>query len=181
MPSIRRVASAALTSSEIEKVRSLLWRAFGDDPEEGFDEDDWSHALGGWHVLAEDDDRLLAHAAVVPRTLEVEGEPWDAGYVEAVATDALHQGKGIGTRVMTTIDEIISENHHLGALGTGVHYFYERLGWRRWQGPSGVRTSSGIERTPEDDGFIMVLLTRETSGLDLRGLITCDWRAGDVW
>lgn len=180
-PVIRRVATAALTSTELEKLRSLLWRAFGDRPEDGFDEDDWSHALGGWHVLAEDGDRVLAHAAVVRRALEVDGEAWDTGYVEAVATDPSHQGRGIGTQVMTTIGEVILENHPLGALGTGAFHFYERLGWRRWQGRSGVRTPSGIKRTSEDDGFIMVLLTEETADLDLGGLITCDWREGDVW
>jgi aminoglycoside 2'-N-acetyltransferase I len=170
-----------LASGEIEKLRSLLWRAFGNDPEEGFDEDDWSHALGGWHVLAEDGERLLAHASVVPRTLEVEGEAWDTGYVEAVATHPSYQGQGIGTQVMTTVGEVISENHRFGALGTGLFHFYERLGWQRWRGPSGVRTVAGTERTSEDDGFIMVLLTEASRHLDLAGLITCDWRPGDVW
>lgn len=178
MPSIRRVASAALTPSEIKNLRSLLWRAFGDDD---FDEDDWGHALGGWHVLAEDGDQLMAHAAVVRRTLEVGGEPWDTGYVEAVATDPVSQGRGIATQVMTIVGQIISENHQLGALGTGLFHFYERLGWQRWRGPSGVRTVAGTERTSEDDGFIMVLLTEASRHLDLAGLITCDWRPGDVW
>lgn len=181
MPSIRRLASAALTPAEIEKLRSLLWRAFGDDSVDGFDEDDWTHALGGWHVLAEDGDQLLAHASVVRRTLEVDGEPWDAGYVEAVATDPMLQGRGFGTQVMINIAEIISENHRLGALGTGSFHFYERLGWQRWRGPSGVRTPAGVERTSKDDGFIMVLLTEASMHLELTGLITCDWRPGDVW
>jgi aminoglycoside 2'-N-acetyltransferase I len=167
-----------LTPSEIKNLRSLLWRAFGDDD---FDEDDWGHALGGWHVLAEDGDQLMAHAAVVRRTLEVGGEPWDTGYVEAVATDPVSQGRGIATQVMTIVGQIISENHQLGALGTGLFHFYERLGWQRWRGPSGVRTVAGTERTSEDDGFIMVLLTEASRHLDLAGLITCDWRPGDVW
>jgi aminoglycoside 2'-N-acetyltransferase I len=167
-----------LTPSEIKNLRSLLWRAFGDDD---FDEDDWGHALGGWHVLAEDGDQLMAHAAVVRRTLEVGGEPWDTGYVEAVASVPVSQGRGIATQVMTIVGQIISENHQLGALGTGLFHFYERLGWQRWRGPSGVRTVAGTERTSEDDGFIMVLLTEASRHLDLAGLITCDWRPGDVW
>ena len=179
--SIRKVATAALTPTELEKLRAFLRRAFGDGLEDGFDENDWSHAVGGWHVLAEDDDHLLAHASVVRRILEVDGEPWNTGYVEAVATEPTHRGRGIGTQVMATIGELIAENHRLGALGTGAFHFYERLGWRRWLGPSGVRAPSGIEPTPADDGFIMVLLTEETSRLNLRGLITSDWRVGDVW
>jgi aminoglycoside 2'-N-acetyltransferase I len=132
-------------------------------------------------VLAEDGDLLLSHAAVIRRTLEIDGEPWDTGYVEAVASDPAHQGKGIGTRVMEVVGDIIHEEHQLGALGTGSFHFYERLGWRRWRGQSGVRTPAGIQQTPDDDRFIMVLLTPMTAGIDLSGFITCNWRQGDVW
>jgi len=170
-----------LTFEDVARLRRLLWRAFGDDPEEGFSEDDWSHALGGWHVLAEDGDVLLSHASVIRRTLEIDGRSWDTGYVEAVASDPKHQGEGIGTQVMNVIGAIIHEEYQLGALGTGSFHFYERLGWRRWQGQSGVRTPWGTNRTPDDDGFIMVLLTPKSAGIDLRSLITCNWRQGDVW
>lgn len=180
LASIRKVASGALTSEEVRKLRSLLWRAFADDGE-GFTEDDWSHALGGWHVVAEDGDVLLSHASVIRRTLEIDGKSWDTGYVEAVASDPAHQNEGFGTLVMNVIGAIIQEEYELGALGTGSFHFYERLGWRRWQGPSGVRTLSGVNPTSGDDGFIMVLLTPKTSGIELGGLITCNWRQGDVW
>ena len=71
--------------------------------------------------------------------------------------------------------------HALGALGTGRHSFYERLGWRRWIGPSSVRTTGGASPTPDDDGYIMVLPTRAGSPLDRAAAIICDWRPGDVW
>jgi hypothetical protein len=39
----------------------------------------------------------------------------------------------------------------------------------------------GHERTPEDDGGIMVLRTPRSPVLDVTGEIVCDWRVGDVW
>jgi aminoglycoside 2'-N-acetyltransferase I len=59
--------------------------------------------------------------------------------------------------------------------------FYERLGWERWLGPTSVRTATGTERTPDDDGGIMILRTPASPGLDLTANIACDWRDGDVW
>ena len=134
------------------------------------------------HVLGYRGEALVSHALWVTRWLQAgSAAPRRTAYVEAVATDPMLQGRGFGTQVMINIAEIISENHRLGALGTGSFHFYERLGWQRWRGPSGVRTPAGVERTSEDDGFIMVLLTEASMHLDLSGLITCDWRPGDVW
>jgi aminoglycoside 2'-N-acetyltransferase I len=44
-----------------------------------------------------------------------------------------------------------------------------------------VRTSDGKQRTPEDDGFILVLPTPASPPIDLRAQISCDWRPGDAW
>ena len=69
----------------------------------------------------------------------------------------------------------------LGALGTGVQGFYERLGWQMWAGPSSVRATEGERRTPDEDGYIMVLRTPSSAAIDLAAGISCDWRPGDVW
>jgi aminoglycoside 2'-N-acetyltransferase I len=127
------------------------------------------------------DGRIVAHASVVERPLEVDGRPFRTGYVEAVATDPRVQGAGHGSAVMRAIDEVIRRDYELGALGTGAQGFYERLGWERWQGPSGVRTAGGMVRTPDDDAWLMILRTPTTPDIDLRALLTCDWREGDVW
>ena len=62
-------------------------------------------------------------------------------------------------------------------------HFYERLGWRTWLGPSSVRSPDGERRTPDEDGYILVLTTPSTplEPLDLTLPIRCDWRVGDVW
>jgi aminoglycoside 2'-N-acetyltransferase I len=178
---VRRVPTADLTSVEIAALRSLLWAAFPPGNEEGFTEEDWEHALGGTHFLLEEGGAIVSHAAVVEREIQVDGRPLRTGYVEAVATDPAQQGRGIGTTVMGAVTEHIRDTFQLGVLGTGRHRFYERLGWFTWRGPSGVRTDAGLVRTPDDDGFIMVLPTRSSPALDPATPISCGWRPGDVW
>ncbi len=155
--------------------------AFGDDADEAFGEDDWEHALGGVHVVLDLDGRIVAHAAVVERELHVAGVPLRAGYVEAVATAPALQGQGLGTRVMEEVGSVIRGDFELGALGTGHHHFYERLGWQTWQGPAYVRLGSGDRRTSDEEGYILVLLPATTPPIDLSAAISCDWRPGDVW
>ena len=177
---LRRVPTGDLTPAETRAVRALLWAAFppGD---EGFTEDDWQHALGGLHFLLELDGRLVAHAAVVERELHVGDRPLRTGYVEAVATHPDRQGRGLGTRLLREVTAYVRQRFELGALGTGRHRFYERLGWRRWQGPTGVRTAAGVRRTPDEDGDVLVLTTPSSPPLDRTGPISCEWRHGDVW
>ena len=91
------------------------------------------------------------------------------------------QGSGFGTQVMEEVGTIIRDGYELGTLGTGAHRFYERLGWETWPGQAFVRTSEGSQRTPDDEGFIMVLRTLATPVLDPRDPISCEWRPGDVW
>ena len=160
-------------------MRGLLWAAFVGQEE--FTEEDWEHALGGTHVVAEDDGRIVAHASVVARTLHIGDTPLRTGYVEAVATATDQQGTGLGTRVMKEIGSVIREGFELGALGTGAHHFYERLGWETWSGRAFVRAAAGLERTPDEEGYIMVLRTPATPPLDEGAPIICDWRPGDVW
>jgi aminoglycoside 2'-N-acetyltransferase I len=162
-------------------IRELLAAAFGDDEDERFTDDDWDHAVGGVHVLVEDGGTIVAHGSVVPRAIEIDGRPIRTGYVEAVATRADRQGEGLGTRLMTEIAKVIADRYELGMLGTGSHHFYERLGWRTWRGPSSVRTRDGVRRTPDDDGFLLVLTTPSSPPVDLTAPISCEWRPGDVW
>jgi aminoglycoside 2'-N-acetyltransferase I len=177
----RRVPTDQLSPREVQAIRTLLFAAFGSDEEEGFTEDDWQHAIGGLHFVLEQDGQIVAHASVVERELHVDGRPLRTGYVEAVATAPTHQRTGLGTQVMRDVGAHIEEHFELGALGTGSHRFYERLGWLTWRGPSSVRTPDGIVRTPDEDGQILVLPTPSSPALDLDAPISCEWRPGDVW
>ncbi len=40
-------------------------------------------------------------------------------------------------------------------------------------------TPHGLQRTPDEEGWIYVLPV--TATLDHRGDLACDWRDGDVW
>ena len=151
MPYLRRLRTQDLTSPEVRAIRDLLDVAFGADEDERFTEDDWQHALGGLHFVLDVDGEILVHAAVVARMLHVGGVPLRTGYVEAVATAPSRQRSGLGTVVMREVGRHIAEVFELGALGTGTHRFYERLGWVTWGGPSSVRAPEGERRTPDDD------------------------------
>lgn len=166
-------------------VRALLAAAFGTG-DDGFAETDWRNATGGWHAVLHQEQQVLAHASVVPRALAVgpAGGPirrLRTGYVEAVATWPALQGRGHGTTLMRAAAEHIDQAYEWGALSTGHHGFYERLGWVRWRGRTFVAAPEGRRRTAEEDDGVMVLLTGATAGLDVTADLTCDWRPGDVW
>ena len=166
---------------EIAAIRVLLERAFGSDEEERFTDNDWDHAVGGVHFVLDLDGEIIAHASVVERELHVDDRPLRTGYVEAVATAPDRQGAGFGSLVMADVTAWIKDRFELGALGTGRQRFYERQGWLLWAGPSFVRTSKGPLRTPEEDGYIMVLPTPSSPALGLTARISCESRPGDAW
>jgi aminoglycoside 2'-N-acetyltransferase I len=155
--------------------------AFGSDEEERFTDDDWAHAVGGMHFVLDLDGEIVTHASVVERELHVAGRPLRTGYVEAVATASGREGAGFGSLVIADVTSYIRDRFELGALGTGRHRFYERLGWLTWTGPASVRTPEGPRRTSDEDGYILVLPTPSSPALDLDAPISCDWRSGDVW
>jgi len=180
MTRLRRAATAELSPAELAAVRRLVFEEFGGR----FDEHDWDHTLGGVHLLAvEDDGGIVAHAAVVPRTLEAGGRRLATGYVEGVATRSDRRRRGLATLVMGEAGRVVGERYELGALadGTGIPGFYERLGWERWQGPTFVAGPDGPVRTADDDGGVLVLRTPATGELDPTAPLVCDWRPGDVW
>lgn len=178
---LRDLPTASLTDPELTAIRTLMDAAFGTDEEHGFADEDWAHALGGRHFVLEVDGRIVSHASVVERALEVGGRPFRSGYVEAVATAPGLEGRGHGSAVMAAATEHIRAAYELGALGTGRHAFYERLGWETWRGHAFLRTPDGPVRTPEEEGFILVLRTPRSPAFDLDESISCEWRPGDVW
>lgn len=174
----RSVASADLTPVELRMLRVLFDAAW---PGGDFGDEDMAHALGPRHWLIETDGRIVSHASVVERVLEVDGRPLRTGYLEAVATEPARQGGGLGTRVVTAAANHIRARFELGGLSTGSPGFYERLGWIRWHGPTFVRTAHGLQRTADEDDGIMVLPTPASPPLDTVASISCEWRPGDVW
>lgn len=178
---LRRLATTELTANEVTAIRALMDIAFGPDEDERFTDDDWAHAVGGVHLVLDDDGVIVTHASVVERELHIEGAPLRTGYVEAVATAPDREHQGHGSTVMEAVGEYIRESFELGALGTGRHRFYERLGWETWLGEAFVRTAEGPVRTPEEEGDILVLRTPTSPPFELDAALSCEWRPGDVW
>ncbi len=166
-----------LSTAFLRDLRRLLETVFVDD----FSDDDWDHAMGGVHAWVSGEAGLISHGSVVPRTIECAGHTLHAGYVEAVATLAERRREGHGAAVMTRLNEVIAERYDLGVLSTGTPAFYETVGWELWRGPTFVDSPRGRERTPDDDGDVMIFRTSRSPSLDLDAAIVCDWRPGDVW
>lgn len=178
MSDVRLVETRQLSARQLRALRQLLDEAFGPR----FTDDDWQHALGGWHAIIESPDRLVAHGSVVERRLVVDGREFRTGYVEAAAVTPNLQRTGLGTTVMTAISDLVRQQFDLGGLSTGEWAFYQRLGWERWQGPTYVHTADGQRlRTPDEDAGVMVLRCGPTRDLNLKGSIACEERSGDSW
>ena len=143
---------------------------------------DWQHCLGGMHALAFEDDVLVAHAALVQRSLLHGGRTWRTGYVEGVAVRPDVQRRGHGGAVMAPLEQIARRAYDLAALATSDAgaAFYASRGWQLWQGPTCALTPEGVVRTPEDDDAVFVL-PLSSDPLDLHARIVCDWREGDLW
>lgn len=170
---------SAEVDASLRRGLDRLWHEAFDD----FTPEDADHAYGGVHVIVRAAGLdVVAHASAVPRTITVGTQPLRAGYVEGVAVAPRLQRGGLGTRVMTRLDDLLRERWEVGVLGTGEFGFYEQLGWERWQGPTYVREGDGTRRhSADEDGYVMVLRFDASAGLDLDLPIMCEDRAGDAW
>lgn len=177
MSAVHRFTTAQAPAEFLMEIRRLLLRAFNED----FSEDDWEHTLGGWHVVVPGGGGPLSHAAVVPRILHVADRPIEVGYVEGVGTVPSRQREGLGSLVMAEASELIRSEFDMGALSTGHHNLYARLGWERWLGPTFVRRGSETVRTEEDDDGVMILRFGPSRDIDLLAPLTCEARRGDDW
>jgi aminoglycoside 2'-N-acetyltransferase I len=177
MADLRLACTWELDPDTLAAARDLVLRVFAPDIEPA----DWDHALGGVHVLIEEDGAVIGHAAVVLRRLVHAGRALRCGYVEGVAVDVDARRRGHGRALMTAVGEVLRGGYELGALGAtdAAVRLYERHGWARWRGPLSALTPDGIRPTPADQGAVFVLPI--TVPLELDEPLTCDWRDGDVW
>jgi aminoglycoside 2'-N-acetyltransferase I len=130
------------------------------------------------HALVYDDDRLVAHAGFLVRTLYVDGRPLRAAYVEYVGAEPRRSGYGT-IAVKAIDDEIRRRGFALAGLATGSPEFYERLGWQRWRGPKAYRMPDGSVVPTPDEGVMVLDLG---ANVDLDATIECEWRpVGDIW
>jgi aminoglycoside 2'-N-acetyltransferase I len=174
---LRIVTTDELSEPDLEVLRGLMLAAFEDE----FSEEDWANTLGGRHAIVTEEGIVVAHAALVERTLVARERALRAGYVEGVATASDRRRQGHGATAMRALHALIADEYDVGGLSTGAHRFYERLGWEHWQGSTFVDAPTGRQATPDDDDGVMVLRTARSVDLDLTTDLVCDWRPGDVW
>lgn len=179
---VERFPTESLPVLAAVSARQLMDVAFAHESEdERFSEDDWNHALGGTHLIVREGADVVAHAAVVPRTIHVGGTHFATGYVEAVGVRPDRQGQGLGSRLLLAAAEEIRASYDFGVLGTGRRAFYTRLGWQVWLGPTHVVRDGVWERSPDDDGFVLVLRFGPSADIAITHPIACEERPGDDW
>jgi aminoglycoside 2'-N-acetyltransferase I len=177
VPQVRVFTDARTPRTVLDAVQQLVLEAFGDR----FSAHDWQHTQGGWRIVAFEGTTPVSHAAVVSRELRVAGRPFRTGYLEGVATRPDRGGRGWGSLLLSSASDLLRDRFELGALSTGRHAFYRRLGWQRWRGPTFVRVGEQVVRTPEVDDGVMVLRFGPSADLDLTAPISCVGRPGDDW
>jgi len=174
VPQLTIAPTSALDAADKAAIVAVCTRAFAEDFGGLFD-----LVQDAWHVLATLDGRLVGHACWATRWLQPAGcPPLRTAYVDAVAVDPAYQGRGLGSAVMRRLNAAV-RTYQLGGLSTDRVAFYERTGWERWRGPTGIRTPEGITLTPEDT--VLILRTPLSPPLDLQGLLTAEPRPVQPW
>lgn len=146
-------------------------------------EEDYAPAMDSFadsvHILARREGVLVSHALWITRWLQIgEAAPLRTAYVEAVATDEHHRGRGFASQVMQRLAAEITA-FDLGALCPAETTLYARLGWEYWQGPLFHRKDGALIPDPEEQ--VMILRLPQTPTLDLSLPISVEWREGEVW
>lgn len=197
------VSRSALSPAHVDAVAAVCERAYEEDLRAALaDFTDATHVLG-FLGDAPAGDALVSHACWVPRTLGYGGPPprWSGtspassgviplrtAYVELVATDPPHQGRGYASAVLRALAAAIAASppgaypgtYDVGALSPSDAAFYARLGWEVWRGPLFEAGPDG-RVVPTDDEEIMVLGLPGARPLDLTQPLVAPWRPGDIW
>jgi len=140
---------------------------------------------GSMHVLARDErGELVSHAAWVTRWLQPADHPLlRTAYIEAVATNPNHQRRGLATAVLRCAGNAIAADPtwQLAGLSPSDPAFYARLGWELWSGPLAIRRGESLDPTPVEEQVMILRLPRTPATLVTTGLLTAEWRDGELW
>jgi aminoglycoside 2'-N-acetyltransferase I len=169
-------SSAELSTQARDEILALCDRAYGEDLRPAF-----NGFVEPVHVLATVEGAIVSHALWVTRWLVPRGSaPLRTAYVEAVATDPVHERRGFASAVMRTLVSRVA-TFQLAALCPSDHgqALYRRLGWERWIGPLSIRQGAGVVETPEES--VMIYRLPWSPPLDLTEPLSAEWRLGELW
>lgn len=111
----------------------------------------------GLHFVLRFEGYIATHVSLWVQDFTFAGECVRGGYIEDVATDPLCLGRGFASQAMRAAE---MEARALGlrvlGLATGIGAFYERLGWRTWDGH---HTMTIGEHTFPDEPLMLLPLT----------------------
>ena len=133
------------------------------------------------HVLALLDDVVVSHALWVTRWLAPgERPPLRTAYVEAVATNPAHQGRGLGSAVMHALVREVGDFELAALCPSDVGQpLYARLGWETWLGPLRIREGAALIDTPDES--VMIHRLPQSPRLDLHEPLSAESRPGEWW
>lgn len=173
---VSRHVDADLKAHVEASLRELMAKAFEDD----FSDNDWKNTYGGMRFLGHFEERLIAHGAVVPRKMNIDGEPKIVGYVEAIAVEPSYWRKGYGSLLMADLTSFCKSEFSLSMLSTDEKDFYRKSGWRDFQGMSYVLQDGKEVRTEDEDYGLMYILGKDPALEEPRKAV-CNSRSGDDW
>jgi aminoglycoside 2'-N-acetyltransferase I len=169
-------SSAELSSRARDEILALCDRAYGEDLRAAFQAFD-----DPIHVFATVDGAIVSHALWVTRWLAPGvSAPLRTAYVEAVATDPAHHGRGYASAVMRTLVSEVAD-FQLAALcpSDRGQSLYSGLGWQQWIGPLYIRQGPGLIETPDES--IMIHRLPGSPPLNLNEPLSAEWRPGELW
>jgi len=121
-------------------VREWSKRAFAGYDAEYWGQFEWAEA--DWQVLGMLAGRPVSCAKLTRRSATADGKDVTILGLGGLATDPDHQGRGFATELMAAVrDHLVNEGADLGLLvcDSGTVRFYERCGWREFEGELLVR------------------------------------------
>lgn len=111
----------------------------------------------GLHFVLRLEGYLATHVSLWAQEFAFADERIRGGYIEDVATDPLCLGRGFASQAMLAAEtEAQAIGLDLLGLATGIGAFYERLGWRGWDG---THTMTIGEHTFPDEPLMLLPLT----------------------
>lgn len=176
---LRTAHTFELDPATLGEIRVLLDDAF----DGAFSEEDWTHGLGGVHVLVRDGTgALVAHGSVIQRRLTHAGRSYRVGYVEAVGVRADRRGDGLGGRVLEVLERVVARAYDIGALSAsdaGARLYVSR-GWHQWPGQVEALSPDGVVRLPQEEGTTYLWPVPDRELPSTEAALIFDWRDGDV-
>jgi aminoglycoside 2'-N-acetyltransferase I len=173
---IRVKAAQDLSKTEYAEIVALTSRAFKRDYTPYMEM--FPHPT---HLLGRYQGKIVTYVLWITRWLQIRNGPLlKTAYIEGMATDLQYRNRGFASQLMQrAVAEV--QDFDIAALSTGSHGFYERLGWRRWQGPLYARQEKELIAMPEERGCVMVYSLPGTPPLDFTAPLSVEWRAIEPW